>query len=104
MGYLILIAVVVFGLYTCTGGDFGTDRIFGPPDTLPLERYEDLDVGVWFYFNDSDRSEFLGDVRGASACGSAAYSHADRLNLASDDWSYVCCTHEAGSDCYRKIR
>lgn len=104
MGKLIFLALVVLLIYKCSGGGFGTDKVFGPPDTLPLNRYEEMNVGVWFYFDESDREEFLGTVRGASACGETASSYARRNNVDSDAWSYVCCTHEAGSDCYRKIR
>ena len=104
MGKLIVIALVIFAVYKCTGGGAGTDRIFGPPDTLPLDRYEDVDADVLFYRDDTDQSENLGTVRGASACGDVAANRASELNLDGDAWSYVCCTHEDGSDCYRKIR
>lgn len=104
MGRLILLIIVIFAVYKCTGGGVGTDRIFGPPDTLPLDRYEDMEVDVVFYRDDTDESENLGTVQGASACGSVAANRARALSLDNDTWGYVCCTHEAGSDCYRKIR
>ena len=72
--------------------------------TLPLDEYEKVDVNVYFYFPD-DREVYLGETRGASSCGGMAYSYARSKNLSrSDNWSYICCTIEKGSDCYRKIR
>lgn len=104
MGNVLLLVAAAFLLYKCTGGDFGTDKFFGPPDTLPIERYEDMDVGVWFYYPDGDRADYLGQTRGAASCGDMAADHADFLQISHSAWSYVCCTHEGGSDCYRKIR
>lgn len=104
MPYLIIIAIVVFGVYKCTGGDFGTDKIFGPPDTLPLSRYDDVEVNVYFYFP-GGREAFLGETKGASSCGSMARSYAARNDMSRNrEWSYICCTKENGSSCYRKIR
>ena len=104
MGAIIAIAIAVVALYYCTGGNHVTDRIFGPPDVLPFSRYDDLDVNVYFYFP-SGTEVYLGKVRGASACGDAAHGFAYREELTRNrEWSYVCCTVEAGSDCYRKIR
>lgn len=72
--------------------------------TLPLSQYDKVDVNVYFYFPD-DNEVYLGETRGASSCGDIAYSYAASKNLdRSDDWSYICCTIEKGSDCYRKIR
>lgn len=104
MQLLIVIAVAVVSVYYCTGGKYGTDQIFGPPDELPFSRYDDVDVNVYFYFPD-DREVYLGEVRGASACGSIAHNYAIQANLnRNHQWSYICCTKEAGSECYRKIR
>ena len=73
-------------------------------DTLPLSDYESVRVGVYFYFPD-DTEKYLGSTMGASNCGNIAYRYANEASLSSgDSWSYICCTHENGSDCYRKIR
>ena len=85
------------------------DKIFGPPETLPLSRYDDLDVHVYFYFPGSDyldaKEQYLGLVHGASACGETARSYARGRRLGNNrEWSYICCTVEGGSNCYRKIR
>jgi hypothetical protein len=105
MGKLIIIAILVYGTYKCTGGGLGTDSIFGPPDTLPLSRYEDVDVSVYFFFPNNDKEYYLGDTRGASGCGDMAYAYAADNQLSrNNNWTYICCTHEADSDCYRKIR
>ena len=104
MRNLLLLAGLAYGVYIFTGGSLGTDSIFGPPETLPLSRYDDIDVSVYFYYPD-ETERYLGDVRGASACGDAAYSYASKNGLRNNSsWSYICCTHEDGSDCYRKIR
>lgn len=82
----------------------GTDKIFGPPETLPLSRYDDVDVNVYFYFPDG-YEVYLGKTKGASSCGSFAYAYAEEKKLArNNEWSYVCCTIEGDSSCYRKIR
>lgn len=47
----------------------GTDKIFGPPETLPLSRYDEVDVNVYFYFPDG-YEVYLGKTKGASSCGS----------------------------------
>ena len=76
----------------------------GPPDSLPLEDYDDVEVSVYAYQPNGDEA-YLGDTLGASSCGSIAWSWAKRKGFSrNDDWGYVCCTHEGGSDCYRKIR
>lgn len=72
--------------------------------TLPLSEYDKLDVNVYFYFPDS-REVYLGETRGASSCGDMANRYAASKNTTrSDRWSYICCTIEKGSNCYRKIR
>lgn len=107
MQSLLLIAAIVFAVYKCTGGGFGTDRLFGPPDELPQSRYEDLDVGVFFtYPRGSELTpRFLGVTKGAGSCSAIAHNFAQREGLnRNSGWSYICCTHESGSDCHRKIR
>lgn len=72
--------------------------------TLPFSQYEKIDVNVYFYFPD-DREVYLGETRGTSSCGDMAHSYASSKNLSrSENWSYICCTIEKGSSCYRKIR
>lgn len=34
---------IIYGVYFFTGGLFGTDSIFGPPETLPYSRYDNDD-------------------------------------------------------------
>ena len=76
----------------------------GPPDTLPLSEYEEIAVSVYGY-TPRDEEYYLGDTVGASSCGSLAYLWAERNGFRnSSNWGYVCCTHEDGSNCYRKIR
>lgn len=105
MGKIILIIISVFILYKCTGGGLGTAKVFGPPDELPLSRYEDVYVNVWFRFPGGDKDYNLGRTKGAASCGSIAYDYAASKGLGNNSgWSYVCCTEEDGSECYRKIR
>ena len=73
-------------------------------DTLPFSEYEKVNVNVYFYFP-NDKEIFLGKTLGASSCGSMAYSYAKSKGFRrTDRWSYICCTIEKGSSCYRKIR
>lgn len=102
---IIGIIMLVFILYECSGGGYGTDNLFGPPDELPLSRYEDVYVHVWFTFPDGDQSYDLGRTKGAASCGAIAHDYAASKQLSyNSGWSYVCCTEEDGSECYRKIR
>jgi len=95
---------VAFVLYQCTDGGLGTDKIFGPPENLPLSRYNEIDVNVYFYFPNG-HEVYLGETKGASSCGSIAYSYAGEKNLLqNNEWGYVCCTIEGDASCYRKIR
>lgn len=103
MPALIVIALIVLGVYQCSGGTFYSDKLFGPPSTLPVSRYEEMTVGVYLTRPDG-RTVFLGTTTGASSCGAIAHGHARAMHFGSADWSYSCCTHEGGSDCYRKIR
>tara|TARA_B100000902_G_C27022737_1_gene770444 strand:- start:207 stop:515 length:309 start_codon:yes stop_codon:yes gene_type:complete len=76
----------------------------GPPDTLPYSEYDEITVSVYGY-TPKDEEYYLGDTVGASSCGSIAHSWAERNGFrSSSNWGYVCCTHEDGSKCYRKIR
>jgi hypothetical protein len=67
-----------------------------------LERAE---YTVVFFFPREDKPYYLGTAAGLSACGSVAYGYAASKNLSDNrDWSYVCCLHAEGSDCYEKHR
>ena len=68
MRMLFLIAGLAYGVYLFTGGSLGTDSIFGPPETLPLSRYDDIDVSVYFYYPD-ETERYLGDVRASRRVG-----------------------------------
>jgi len=70
--------------------------------SLPSSKYEDVNVNAYFYYP-NNKEVYLGEMKGASACGDAAYSHASEKNV-SGDWSYICCTIRKGSSCYEKIR
>ena len=105
MWKVIVVIFLCVSFYKCTGGQLGTDKIFGPPDELPISRYEDLYVHVWFWFPDDEKSYYLGRTKGASSCGAIAHDYAASKNMnLQSNWSYVCCTEEDGSQCYRKIR
>ena len=96
---LIIIAIVGYWLYQTFISDTDSDGL------LKLDRYEDKTVDVWFSFPDG--SEYMiGTVKGASACGSVAWSFAAEKGKGRTDynWSYVCCTVENGSRCKHKIR
>ncbi len=71
--------------------------------TLPFSEYESVSVNAYFYFP-NDQEVYLGRFMGASACQSAAYNYAASKNMSSQNWSYICCTIEEGSSCYRKIK
>jgi hypothetical protein len=47
---VILVVLALAAVYWFSGGGFGTDKIFGPPENLPLSRYDDVDVHVLFSF------------------------------------------------------
>lgn len=76
------------------------------PESLPLSKYEDVDVNVYFYYSPpSEREVYLGTARGASSCGNIAYGFAREKGLSRRaKWSYICCTIRKGSQCYEKIR
>lgn len=98
MPALIVIGLIVFGVYQCAGGAFYTDKLFGPPSSLPFSRYEEMKVGVYFTRLDG-RTDFLGTTTGASLCGAMAHGHARALRIEATDWNYSCCAYQGGSDC-----
>ncbi|MDG1287936.1 MAG: hypothetical protein P8P30_10325 [Rickettsiales bacterium] len=101
-GALWLSAFALLGYCQLTGGD-DKDSL-EPPETLPISEYENVRVNVYFYLP-NDREVHLGSTKGTSSCQSKAYRYAESKELGShSNWSYICCTIEAGSDCYRKIR
>lgn len=66
------------------------------------EAIQNADYNVYFYFP-NDREKYLGVARSLDACGSRAYSYADREGLDKDDeWDYICCMKAKGSECYEK--
>jgi len=90
---IYLIAAFFFNLWPFNGGS----------DTLPFSKYETTRVNAYFYYP-NNQEVYLGEVNGASACQSAARNFAYSKNVGSSNWSYICCTIEKGSSCYRKIR
>lgn len=69
------------------------------------EDLERADFNVYFYFPDNSREEFLGLVKGLSACQRAAGARATSLNMSrSTRWSYICCKKTSSSDCESKHR
>ena len=91
-GFVYLVAAFFLGWWPFSDGD-----------TLPLSKYEDVSVNAYFYYP-NDKEVYLGQFRGASACQNAAQSFASSKNMTSASWSYICCTIENGSSCYRKIK
>ena len=91
-GFVYLVAAFFLGWWPFSDGD-----------TLPLSKYEDVSVNAYFYYP-NDKEVYLGQYRGASACQNAAQSFASSKNMTSASWSYICCTIENGSSCYRKIK
>ena len=91
-GFVYLVAAFFLGWWPFSDGD-----------TLPLSKYEDVSVNAYVYYP-NDKEVYLGQYRGASACQNAAQSFASSKNMTSASWSYICCTIENGSSCYRKIK
>ncbi|HCM84349.1 MAG TPA: hypothetical protein PKW15_03620 [Alphaproteobacteria bacterium] len=103
MGFLMCIFMAFFLVYHFTGGAFNTDEVFGPPDQLPLARYEEVEVNVLYRYGD-DR-HYLGKVIGVTACRDLAYAQAERQNFPEGTtWSYACCTEEGISECDRILK
>lgn len=101
MQNFLILALLAFVIYKCSNGGYNPDN---PPKTLPSKYYEEVFVNVYFYFPDGNEI-YLGKTKGASSCGDIAYNYAYQKNLDRyDSWSYICCTEEGGSSCYRKIR
>ena len=93
MPQLIILILAVYGLYSCSS-DVDSDGL------LKLDRYEEVEVNVIFYFENRAQDYFLGTVMGASRCGSVARSYAYEKNVENTDWSYICIT----TDGQHKIR
>lgn len=67
------------------------------------ESLETTEFNAYFYYPDTNREEYLGVVRGISACQSAAAARARSLNMtASTRWSYICCKQTRTSSCASK--
>ncbi len=64
---------------------------------------ENISVNAYFYYP-NDQEVYLGQHMGVSACQSAASNFAINKDILSSNWSYICCTIEKGSSCYRKIK
>ncbi len=96
MGQIIGIALLVFLIYQCSGIGSDTDS----DGLLKLDRYEEVDVNVYFYFEGSNQDYYLGETRGASSCGRKARGYAYEKNVQNTDWSYICIT----TDGKHKIR
>ena len=93
MPQLIAILAVVYGLYS-RNSDTDSDGL------LKYDRYEEVDVNVYFYFEDNSQDYYLGTVTGASACGGLARSYAYDKSVENSAWSYICIT----TDGKHKIR
>jgi len=92
-GIIYLIAAFFLNLWPFDSGS----------GTLPFDKYETTRVNAYFYYP-NDKEVYLGEFTGASACQSAARGYANSQNISSSNWSYICCTIEKGSSCYRKIK
>ena len=67
------------------------------------EDLEQADFNAYFYFPDNNREEFLGLVKGLSACQRVAGARATSLNMSrSSGWSYICCKKTLSSNCESK--
>lgn len=65
---------------------------------------ETATYSVQFGYPGGERVETIGTVKGLGSCGRLARSYAESKEMASADWSYVCCLHAKGSTCYEKHR
>lgn len=59
---------------------------------LKLDRYEKVEVDVYFYFQNSSKEYYLDTVTGTSSCGDVAYSYAYEKRVQNTRWSYICIT------------
>lgn len=67
------------------------------------ENLEKAEFNAYFYYPNTQREEYLGLVRGLSACQSAASSRAYSLRMdRSVPWSYFCCKKTSKSNCESK--
>ena len=83
MPQLIAILAVVYGLYSCNN-DTDSDGL------LKCDRYEEVDVNVYFYFEDNSRDYYLGTVTDASAYAALARKYAYEKSIENSAWSYIC--------------
>lgn len=66
---------------------------------------ENVQMNVYYYrSSDLSNSLYLGQAKGLSNCQATANRTAQIENRRSDGWSYICCTIENGSACYRKLK
>ncbi len=86
MRRIFFIALLAFGLAGCWE-----------------ENLEQAEFNAYFYYPNNGREEFLGLVKGLSACQSTASAGAASLNMSrSTGWSYICCKKTASSSCESK--
>lgn len=65
---------------------------------------EKATYSVEFGYPRGDRFEIIGEAQGLAACGAVARRFAIEKNMENASWSYVCCLHAKGSNCYEKHR
>lgn len=69
------------------------------------ENLEKAEFNAYFYYPSSQREEYLGLVRGLSACQAAASNRALSLRMdRSVGWSYICCKKTSQSSCETKYK
>lgn len=69
------------------------------------ENLETPEYNAYFYYPESQREEYLGLVKGISACQAAAGARARSLNMSSSTkWDYICCKKTSSSACESKHR
>jgi hypothetical protein len=51
---------------------------------------QDADYNVYFYYPNTQKEEYLGQVSGLAACGDVASGFASDRNMLSANWGYVC--------------
>ncbi len=65
---------------------------------------ESIFMHTYFYYP-NDKEIYLGRVKGLSVCQRTSYNYAKGKGLDSySNWSYICCTEENNSNCYRKMK
>ena len=65
---------------------------------------EKATYSVEFGYPRGERFEIIGTVEGLAACEAMAHAYARGKQMTSAKWSYVCCLHAKGSNCYEKHR